>query len=240
MIVWGQKWFRDHASWFSLLANKAWAIGHCLTEGTRVASLETSPVNFPQGGACAPRSPEPDGHMPGCLCHLPSMAHTCSADEDASPEGGTGHDPREASVDRAVLPLAPFLGFRVKKVHPTKKGWNSTSFLKTECPSQASVGGSNSVIFSMCFVSVERFQKALEVLSLKSVLIGEVSPLSLFFFFWWWGSLAGSSADPASTRVDPLSLAGHLLTSAHLQDQYFQQKSPHCRYTTMSHFFFFP
>lgn len=183
MIVWGQKWFRDHASWFSLLANKAWAIGHCLTEGTRVASLETSPVNFPQGGACAPRSPEPDGHMPGCLCHLPSMAHTCSADEDASPEGGTGHDPREASVDRAVLPLAPFLGFRVKKVHPTKKGWNSTSFLKTECPSQASVGGSNSVIFSMCFVSVERFQKALEVLSLKSVLIGEVSPLSLFFFF---------------------------------------------------------
>ena len=53
-----------------------------------------------------------------------------------------------------------------------------------------------------------------------------------------WGSLAGSSADPAGTRVDPLSSAGHLLTSAHLQDQYFQQKSPHCRYTTMSHFVF--
>lgn len=90
----------------------------------------------------------------------------------------------------------------------------------------------------MCFVSVERLQKALEVLSLKSVLIGEVSLLSLCLFFWQWGSLAGSSADPAGTRVDPLSSAGHLLTSAHLQDQYFQQKSPHCRYTTMSHFFF--
>ena len=187
MIVWGKKWFRTHASWVSSLVNKAWAIGHCLTEGTRVASLETSPVNFPQGGACAPRSPEPDGHMPGCLCHLPSTAHTCSADEDASPEGGTGHDPREASVDRAVLPLAPFLGFRVKKVPPTKKGWNSTSFLKTEGPSQASGGFSNSVTFSMCFVSVERLQKALEVLSLKSVLIGEVSPLSLSFFFFFFG-----------------------------------------------------
>ena len=39
----------------------------------------------------------------------------------------------------------------------------------------------------MCFVSVERLQKALEVLSLKSVLIGEVSPLSLFFFFFFGG-----------------------------------------------------
>lgn len=108
-----------------------------------------APWTSPRGGACAPRSPEPDGHMPGCLCHLPSTAHTCSADEDASPEGGTGHDPREASVDRAVLPLAPFLGFRVKKVPPTKKGWNSTSFLKTEGPSQASGGFSNCYFFNV-------------------------------------------------------------------------------------------
>lgn len=79
------------------------------------------PHELPPGGCLCPKEPRPDGHRPGCLCHLPSMAHTCSADEDASPEGGTGQDPGEASVDRAVLPLAPFLGIRVKKVSPIPK-----------------------------------------------------------------------------------------------------------------------
>lgn len=50
------------------------------------------------------------------------MAHTRSADGDASPKEGSGQDLGVARVDRAVLSLVSFLGVGVKKGTKNRDG----------------------------------------------------------------------------------------------------------------------
>ena len=88
------------------------------------------------------------------ICLAP---HTFAVLTRTHPQREAGQDPGKTSMDRAVPPFTPFLGIRVKKAPPLRqKGWNSTSFLKTEGPSQASGGFSNIVLFFQCALSLWR------------------------------------------------------------------------------------
>lgn len=123
-------------------------------KGQERPAWEQAPWTPPRGCLC-PKEPRPDGHRPGCLCHLPRMAHTCSAGQGWSQGGRDWPGPSETSVDRAVLPLAPFLGIRVKSLpHPPKKD-GTQLFWRLEGPSQAS-GGSNIKLFFQCALSLWR------------------------------------------------------------------------------------
>ena len=85
---------------------------------------------------------------------------------------------------------------------------------------------------------MERLQKALEVLSLKSVLIGEVSPLSLFFFFGGGAVWLGAAlTQPALGR--PAIVGRALINQRSFAGSIFSEKE----FTLQTHHyvsFFFP
>lgn len=124
---------------------------------------------------------------------------------------------------------------KVKHTDPSIQPATSPSFIKAFTNWGASWVRVYMCEFSGCFVPVERIPEALEVLNLKSTLMGEIFPPTPACLGEVWLEENWPWVHSGQTRVkDLIWSAGYLLTTVHLQDRYFWQRSQHWRYTTLS------
>lgn len=154
---------------FLLLANKAWAISPCLTEGTRVASLETGPIS-PPGRCTFPKGFRTRWAHP--WMPLPSAQHGTHTQcwRGRIPKGREWPGPGRGPCGQSCTVFSIISRCWGEERHQ-KQGWNSTClkekshlrgaqdtspFLKTEGPSQLALccrGGFQHNVMSQCALS---------------------------------------------------------------------------------------